>query len=115
MDGGGRVVAERGEVARAADRLQLAVALERLRDRDDVYRLAVLEQVQHRREDAAVGLAVEILGVEEVRDLDDRVAVDEDGAEHGLLGVQVLWRQSVDHGWAVPRGLADDVCGGRLQ
>ncbi len=102
VDGGGRVVAEGGEVAGAADRLELAVALERLRDRDDVDRLAVLEELQHRGVDAAVGLAVEVLRVEEVRDLDDRVAVDEDGAEHGLLGVEVLGRQSVDHGWRVP-------------
>ena len=100
VDGGGSVIAERGEVARAADCLQFAIPFQRLRDGDHVYRLAVLEEAEHRREDAAVGLAVEVLGVQEVRHLDDRVAIYQDGAEHGLLRVQVLWRQSVDHGLA---------------
>jgi len=61
VDGGGRVIAELREVARATDRLELARALQRLRDRDDVYRLAMLEEFQHRGVDSAVGLAVEIL------------------------------------------------------
>jgi len=96
---GGSVVAQRREVARSADSVQLARALQRLRDGDHVDWLAMLEQLQHRGEDAAVGLAVEVLGMEEVRHLNDGVAVDEDGPEHGLLGIEVLGRQSVDHGW----------------
>ena len=102
MNRGRGVVPEGGEVAGSADRLEFGGAFERLGDRDHVDWLAVLEQVQHRGKDAAVGLAIEILRVEEVRDLDDRVAVDEDRPEHGLLGVEILGRQSVDHGWADP-------------
>jgi hypothetical protein len=92
VDGGGSVVAESGKVSGAAHRLQIVVAFQGLGDGDDVYRLAMLEELEHGAEDAAVGLAVEILGVQEVRHFDDGVAVDQDGAQHGLLGVHVLWR-----------------------
>ena len=64
----------------------------------------MLEERQHRREDSRVSLAVEVLGVQEIGDLDDRVSIDEDRAEDGLLGIQVLWRQSIDHGWVLLRG-----------
>ena len=39
-----------------------------------------------------VGLAVEILRAQEVGDLDDRVAVDEQGAKNRLLGFDGLRR-----------------------
>jgi len=56
-----------------------AVAFQRLRDRDHVYRLAVLEEAEHRRERLRPwGLAVEVLRVQEIRHLDNRVAIDED-------------------------------------
>ena len=97
VDGGRRLVREAGQVGAATDRLELVAPLERLGDGDDVDRLAPLEQVEHRRVDAAVGLPVEVLGAQELGDLDDRVAVDEDGAEHGLLGFETLRRQTIDH------------------
>ena len=59
--------------------------------------LAPLEQVEHDRVDPAVGLPVEVLGLEEVGDLDDRVPVDEDRPEDGLLGLDGLRRQAIDH------------------
>ena len=68
-----------------------------LRDGDDVDRLAPLEQLEHRRVDPAVRLAVEVRRAQELRDLDDRVAVDQDGAEHRLLGLETLRRKAVDH------------------
>ena len=92
---------EARQVGPAADRLELLAPLERLGDRDDVDRLAPLEQVEDRRVDRAVGLAVEVLGAQELGDLDDRVAVDEDRAEHRLLGLETLRRQAVDHGKAI--------------
>ena len=67
-------------------------------DGDDVDRLAALEQLEHRLEDLAVRLAVEVRGPQELGDLDDRVAVDEDRAEHRLLGLEALGRQAIDHG-----------------
>ena len=98
VDGGRRRAREARQVGPAADRLQLARPLEGLRDRDDVDRLAPLEQVEHRLEDLAVRLPVEVRGPQELGDLDDRVAVDEDRAEHGLLGLEALGRQAIDHG-----------------
>ena len=97
VDGRRRLVRQRAEVGAAADGLEVAVALERLRDGDDVDRLAPLGQVEHHRVDPGVGLPVEVLGLEEVGDLDDRVPVDEDRAEHGLLGFDGLRRQAIDH------------------
>ena len=98
VDGGRRLVRQAREVGPAADRLELVAPLERLGDGDDVDRLAALEQVEDGRVDPPVRLAVEVLGAEELGDLDDRVAVDEDGAEHRLLGLETLGRQAVDHG-----------------
>ena len=80
MDGGRRLVREAREVGPAADRLELVAALEGLGDRDDVDRLAPLEQLEDGGVDAAVRLAVEVRRAQELGDLDDRVAVDEDGA-----------------------------------
>ena len=97
VDGGRRLVAEARQVRPSADRLELLAPLERLGDRDDVDRLAPLEEVEDRRVDAPVGLAVEVLRTQELCHLHDRIAVDEDGAEHGLLGFETLRRQAVDH------------------
>ena len=49
-------------------------------------------------EDLAVRLAVEVRWPQELGDLDDRVAVDEDRAEDRLLGLEALGRQAIDHG-----------------
>ena len=89
---------EARQVGPAADRLELVAPLERLRDRDDVDRLAPLEQLEDRLVDRAVRLAVEVRGAQELGDLDDRVTVDEDRAEHRLLGLETLRRQAIDHG-----------------
>jgi len=69
-------------------------------DRHEVDRFAPLEQLEHRPVDVRVGLAVEVLGPEELGDLDDRFAVDKDRTEHGLLGFEALWWQAIDHGAA---------------
>ena len=45
----------------------------------------------------AVRLPVEVLRAQELRDLDDRLAVDQDRAENRLLGLQTVRRQTVDH------------------
>ena len=97
VDRGGGLVREAREVGPSTDRLELFAPLERLRDGDDVDWLAALEQLEDRREDRAVRLAVEVRRTQELRDLDDGVAVDEDGAEHGLLGLEALRGQAVDH------------------
>ena len=96
MDRGRRLGGQARQERPTTDRLQVAGPLEDLRDGDDVDRFAALEQVEDGAVDEAVGLPVEILWAEELRDLDDRVAVDQDRAEHGLLGLQALGRKAVD-------------------
>ena len=83
--------------------------LERLRDGDDVDRLAALEQLEDRGVDPAVRLAVEVGRPQELGDLDDRVAVDEDRAEHGLLGLEALRRQAVDHECRTPSAMGPSL------
>jgi hypothetical protein len=97
VDRGRSVVAELGEIACPTDRLELTGTLQSLGHRDHVDGLAVLEEFQHGPKDAPMSLTVKVFGVQKIRDLDDRVTVDEDRTEHGLLGVKVLGRQSVYH------------------
>ena len=82
VDGRRRLVRQTRQVGPAADRLELVLALERFGDGHDIDGLSPLEQVQHRRVDAPVGLTVEVGRPKELGDLDDRVAVDQDGPEH---------------------------------
>ncbi len=110
-DGRGGLLGQRGQVASTADRLELPGALQRLRDRHDVDRLAALPEVHHDAVDLPVCLAVEVARAKDVRDLDDGVAVDQQGAEDGLLGLQALRRKAVEghggSGWG--SGVADMV------
>ena len=105
VDGGRRLVREAREVGATADRLELVLALERLGDRDDVDRLAPLEQLERGGIDPAVRLAIEVGRAQELGDLDDRVAVDQDGTEHGLLGLETLRRKAVDHAGRTPSAI----------
>ena len=98
MDRGRRLVAEAAQVGPAADRLELVAPLQGLRDGHDIDGLAPLEQVQDGRVDPRIRLAVEVLGPQELGDLDDGIAVDEDGPEHGLLSFEALRWQAIDHG-----------------
>ena len=98
VDGGRRLVRELREIGPAADLLQVLATFERLGDRDEVDRLPPLEELEHRLVDRAVGLAIEVLRLEEFRDLDDRLAIDQDGAQHRLLGFEAVRGQAVDHG-----------------
>ena len=105
VDGGRRLVREARQVGATADRLELVLALERLGDRDDVDRLAPLEQLERGGIDPAVRLAIEVGRAKELGDLDDRVAVDQDGAEHRLLGLETLRRKAVDHAGRTPSAI----------
>ena len=92
VDRGRRLVRQARQVGAAADGLELVLALERFGDRDDVDRLAALEEVQHGGVDPRVRLPVEVGRPQELGDLDDRVAVDEQGTEHRLLSLETLRR-----------------------
>ena len=98
VDGGRGLVRQARQVRAAADGLELVRPLERLGDGDDVDRLALVEQLEHRGVDRAVRGPIEVLGAEELGDLDDRIAIDEDRPEDGLLGLGALGRKSIDQG-----------------
>ena len=107
VDGGRGLVGQARQVRAAADGLELLGAFERLGHGDDVDRLALVKQLEHGRVDGAVGRAVEVLGAEELGDLDDRVTIDEDRAEDGLLGFRALGRQAIDQGGTRCDGICD--------
>ena len=78
----------------AADALELAGLLEVLDEREGVDRLADRVQVEHRLEDQAVRLAVEVLRLEALVDdqRGQRGVRQQDGAEDRLLRLEVLRR-----------------------
>src|SRR6266513_226198 len=78
--------------------VEFVAPLQRLGDSDDVDGLAPFEELDDRRVDRCVRLAVEVRRSKKLGHLDDRVPVDQDGAEHGLLGLETLRRQTIDHG-----------------
>jgi hypothetical protein len=61
-----------------------------------VDRLALAVEGEHRLVDVGVLRPIEVGRPEEVGDLQDRIGVDEDGAEDALLRLDGLWRQLVD-------------------
>ena len=63
---------------------------------DSVERLALGVQREHGSVDIRVLLAVEVLRMEEVRDPQDGVPVDEQRPENTLFSVYRLWRELVD-------------------
>ena len=98
---GGDHVHHRRQVRRPAHGIQPLAAGELVPQRDKVDRLALCVQREHRLVDVGVLLPIEVGRVEEVRDLQDRVGVDQQRAKDALLGVDRLRRELVDaHGAA---------------
>ena len=77
----------------AAGALEHALAVELGAQGDDVDLLAALEQREHPAVDEAVSVAVEIVRGEQFRDRGDGVGVDQHGAQHRLLRLEVVRRQ----------------------
>ena len=92
VEGRGREVDEARQVGRATDLVEMTLPFEDLAHGDDVDRLATLVELQHRCVDRAVVLAIEVLGLQQLGYLDDRVLVDEQRAQDGLLGFDGLRR-----------------------
>jgi hypothetical protein len=89
VDRGRYGVDEVQHVGGAADLSELVAPLELVGDCDEVGGLATLVEVKHGLVDPGVLLLVEILRLQEGRDLNDRVGIDEQGAEHRLFGLGV--------------------------
>ena len=79
--------------------LEHALALELGADGDHVDLFAALEQREHAAVDEPVGVAVEVVGGEQLGDRRDRVGIDQHGAEHRLLRLQVVRRQMRTGRW----------------
>ena len=91
--GEGDDVGKRGQIAGAADFLELVQVVEQAGDCDQVVRLAALEQGDHGRENGLVGVAIEILGREGIDHLEQRLVLQQDGAKHRLFRLDVLGRE----------------------
>ncbi len=89
IDGRGRAVDQLGDIGRAADLFQATAALQLVHQGDKVRRLPPLVEQQHGLVDPGVALPEKVLGAQEVGDLDDGVRVDEQRAQHRLLGLHV--------------------------
>ncbi len=87
---GGRRVGELGQVARPADLRELLAIAEPRGHRDDVDRRAQRGEVVRGLEDLAVGVAVEMLGLEDLEHAVEGLAAEEHGGEHRGLGVEVV-------------------------
>ena len=98
VGGGGHAIGERSDVGDAAGLLQRVFAAEDVNDRDEVDGLAAFEQAQGGAINQPVRFPVEILGIEHVRNLGDGALLDQHGAQHGLFGLDVLRRHSIQHG-----------------
>ena len=93
--GGGRDAGgELGDVSRAADRFELAARAQRVGHRDGVDRLVAVRQLGHHAKDLAMRLAIEVVGVEDFEGLVDGLVLEQDRAEHRLLGLQILRRNA---------------------
>ena len=89
--GGGRHARDqRVQVGRAADAAEVAGVGQRGRDGDRVGRLAPAVEVEDRVEDRRVDRPVEVVGLEDLDDVGDRVLGQQHAAEHALLGRDVL-------------------------
>src|SRR5262249_59942339 len=70
----------------------VAARAQRLRERDQVDGLVALRELEHRREELAVRAAVEVVGLDQLDEAVERRVVEQDAAEHGLLGLEALRR-----------------------
>ena len=96
VDGCRHHVHDRGQVRWAADSVEPLAPSELVGKGDEVDRLALGVQREHGSVDIRVLLAVEVLRMEEVRDPQDGVPVDEQRPENTLFSVYRLWRELVD-------------------
>ena len=83
-------VGERRDVGGAADFLELARSLQLVLQRDQVDGVVALAERDHLVEDAAMRIAEEVARVDQLGGVVERLVVDQDRAEYGLLGLEVV-------------------------
>src|SRR5215216_2517734 len=99
VDGGGDGVEQTGEIRETACLVVLTASLQLVGEGDEVSRLAPVIKVENRAIDETVGDGVEVFRPQECRHPDDGVPVDEETAEHRLLRLHIVRRQSFDDAW----------------
>ena len=99
MDGGGDGVEQAGEIRETARLVVLTASLQLVGEGDEVSRLALVVEIENRAIDETVGDGVEVFRPQEGRHSDDGVPVDEETAEHRLLRLHIVRRQSFDDAW----------------
>ena len=88
--GGGHLLAQLGQVLDPPTPCQAAIPLQLHLEGEDVDWLTAIGERQRGPEDVAVALRVEVAGVQEVAHRQDGVGVDQQAAEHRLLGIEVM-------------------------
>ena len=94
VDDGRGFGGEAREILRHGEAAEIVLAQERLQ-RDGRRHLAGADQLRGDLEDAPVNLFVEVLGAQEIGDAVERVVVDEDRAQQGLFGLDVVRGETV--------------------
>ena len=90
-----------GQIARPVQLAQCRVLLEQHLERDRVGQHPVADPLRAGGVDAAVDRLVEVLGAQELRDPVIGLVVDQDGAEHRLLGLDIVRRDAEGGGGLV--------------
>ena len=91
-----QTLGERGQIGHAADGLDLFVAGQLVGQRDDVDGALGVDQLAHAQEDAAMRVEREVVGFEVFGGLGVGRVVQQDGAEDGLLGVDIRGQSGVE-------------------
>ena len=86
-------------IRRSARGLQLALAMQLVGERNQVDGLLRLAQLDHLAENAPVLIEEEILGLQLFDRRVQRVVIEQDGAQHAALGVEILRQRSFKSGF----------------
>ena len=103
---GGELADDIAEIALAADLLEPFAAVELVADGDLVDRLVALPEFAGGLVDPGVLLAEEVGRLEDRRDPGDGLGIDEQGRDHGLLGLDIVRRQALEEGEGHSLGIA---------
>ena len=92
-------VDQRRDVGRAADLVEIARAPELLLQGHQIDGVVALRQLDHLVEDAPVGVAEEIAGVDHLGREVERVIVEQDGAQDRPFGFEIVGQRAIGDGF----------------
>src|SRR5262249_51961096 len=102
----GGILGERGEVRGAAGLVLVLARLDRFRNRDDIRRPRMLDQLGDVPPDAAVVVAIEVVRGDQIGDAIERLVVDQQRPEERLLRLYRVRRYTKRDELRVSRRLA---------